>query len=234
MLTFSLPSHAQTTPSSATPAIVGPPRVLILVYQQPGGADQVSVTYDPKVTPAQAAADMDALTQATGWPISSRSITEAASPLTNRPGAMTSVTFAVPGVVQDATHTFPVEALARVFRRYKRLNAVFIVGPQFQFQGARSYADNDIKVVLDQHETSYVYQIQILNQNFSRLPPAQGTAVNAPAHKSPWGILLGILGLAALAGVLVYLLAARLPQSQPKRSNSDAEAETRLEAGTRK
>lgn len=225
------PAHAQTAPA---PVIAGPPAVLVLVYQQPGGADQVSITYDPKVSVSQAAADIESLTQITGWPISSRSITEAASPLTNRPGAMTSVTFAVPGVVQDTSHTFPVDAFARTFHKYKRINAVFIVGPQFQFQGARSYADNDIKLVLDQHETSYVYQIQILNQNFSRLPLAQGTAVNAPAHKSPWGILLGILGLAALAGVIVYFLAARLPQSQPKRRNTDAEAETRLEAGTRK
>ncbi len=233
LLTFSLPSHAQTPSAPAAPIITGPPRVLILVYQQPGAADQVSITYDPKVSQAQAAADMDALTQATGWLISSRSITEAASPLTNRPGAMTSVTFAVPGVVQDATHTFPVEALARVFRRYKRLNAVFIVGPQFGFQGARWYADNDIKFVLDQHDTSYVYQIEVLSQNFSRLPlvPVAGTAA---AHKSPWRVLLGILGAAALAGFIVYSLMSLLPQSKPKLNTTDAEAETRLEAGTRK
>ena len=237
MLTLSLPSYAQTAPAPAAPTITGPPRVLILVYQQPGGADQVSVTYDPKVTQAQAAADMDALTQATGWPISSRSITEAASPLANRPGVMTSVTFAVPGAVQDSSHTFPIEALARVFRRYKRLNAVFIVGPQFGFQGARWYADNDIKVVLDQHGTSYVYQIEVLSQNFSRLPLVSG-AGNAVPHKSPWGILLGILGAAALAGIAVYFLTARLSQSQQKSQfnpdDTNAEAETRLEAGTRK
>ncbi len=231
-LTFSLPSYAQTAP--AAPTISGPPRVLILVYQQPGGLDQVSITYDPKVTQAQAATDMDALTQATGWPISSRSITETASPLTNRPGAMTSVTFAVPGVVQDSSHTFPVEALARVFRRYKRLNAVFIVGPQFQFQGVRSYADNDIKVVLDQHDSSYVYQIQVLNENFSRLPETQ--AAGHAGHRSALGILLAILGAAALAGIVVYLLTARLSRVQPQRQPNldDTEAVTRLEAGTRK
>lgn len=237
MLSLSVPSHAQTAPVPAAPIITGPPKVLILVYQQPGGADQVSITYDPKVSQAQAAADIDALTQATGWPISSRSITEAPSPLTNRPGAMTSVTFAVPGAVQDSSHTFPVEVLARVFRRYKRLNAVFIVGPQFQFQGARSYADNDIKVALDQHGSSYVYQIEVLSQNFSRLPLAPG-AGNAAAHRSPWGILLGVIGAAALVGIAVYLLTARLSRShlksQHRPDDTNAEAETRLEAGTRK
>ena len=231
LFAFNMPSHAQT----AAPTITGPPRVLILVYQQPGGLDQISITYDPKVTQAQAAADMDALTQATGWPISSRSITETASPLTNRPGAMTSVTFAVPGAVQDSSHTFPVEALARVFRRYKRLNAVFIVGPQFGFQGARSYADNNIKVVLDQHDSSYVYQIQVLNENFRRLPEVQ--AAGRPSHRSALGIMLDILGAAAGVGLVVYLLTARLSRIQPQRQpqdDTDAEAVTRLEAGTRK
>lgn len=234
LLAFSLPSHAQTAPTPAAPTIAGPPRVLILVYQQPGAADQVSITYDPKVTPAQAAGDMDALTQATGWPISSRSITEAASPLTNRPAAMTSVTFAAPGVVQDSSHTFPVEALARVFGKYKRLNAVFIAGPQFGFQGTRSYADNDIKFVLDQHGTSYVYQIEVLNQSFSRLPLTQGSTRTAPPRKGAWAILCFILGAAVLAGFIVYLLMTLLPQSQPKLNNTDAEADTWLEAGTRK
>ena len=234
MLGGNVPGRAQTpsVPTITGPAITGPPRVLILVYQQPGGADQVSITYDPKVTQAQAAGDMDALTQATGWPISSRRITEAASPLTNRPGAMTSVTFAVPGAVQDPTHTFPVEALARVFGKYKRLNAVFIVGPQFQFQGARSYADNDIKFVLDQHETSYVYQIEVM-QSFSRLPVVP-VAGNTVVHKSGWIILPGIICAAMLAGLAVYFLTARLSQSRFSPEDTNAEAETRLEAGTRK
>ncbi len=217
------------------PVITGPPRVLVLVYQQPGGADQVSITYDPKVSPAQAAADIDALTQITRWPISSRSITEASSPLTNRPGAMTSVTFAVPGAVQDSSHTFPVEAFARAFHQYKRLNAVFIVGPQFQFQGARSYADNDIKVALDQHDSSYVYQIELLNQNFSHLPLAQAQPhLRVGAGVRSFGVA-NIFVVALLAGLFVYLITSRLvSRAQPKQDNPDAEAETRLEAGTRK
>ncbi len=231
-LLFAAPGQAQTTP---TPTISGPPDVLVLVYQQPGGLDQVDITYARLVPHAEASADIDTLTQISGWPISSRRIKDAAAPMQNRTGAMTSVTFQVPGVVQDSAHTLPIETLARAFRRYKRLNAVFFVGPQFQFQGARSYADNDIKVVLDQHDTAYAYQIEVLNQNFGRLPPVQAGA-GGTARRSPWGILLGIAGLAVLAGLVVYFLAVRL--TQPKLNNptqfDDAEAETRLEAGSRK
>ena len=44
--------------------------------------------------------------------------------------------------------------------------------------------------------------------------------------------VLGILGAAALAGVIVYLLTARLPQARGKSDDNTAEAEARLEAGT--
>ena len=239
---FCTPGRAQTAPAvplapagpaAGGPTISGPPDVLVIVYQQPGGADQVAVTYAHIVPHAQASADIAALAQLTGWPISARSIKDAASPIRDRSSAMTSVSFQVPGVVQDSTHTFPVEALARAFHNYKRVNAVFFVGPQFQFQGVRSYADNDIKVILDQHGTSYTYQIEILNQSFGRLPLTPGSTGSSPAHRSPAGILLAILGIAALAGLMVYFLAARLPQGQAKRENTDAEAD-RLEAGARK
>lgn len=234
---LAVPGYAQS-PAAAVPitTIAGPPEVLVLVYQQPGGLDQVDITYARLVPHAQVSADIDALTQLSGWPISARRIKDAAAPLQNRTGAMTSVTFQVPGVVEDSAHTFPVEVLARAFRKYRRMNAVFFVGPQFQFQGARSYADNDIKVVLDQHDTAYVYQVEVLGQDFGRLPLTQASA--GTAHRSPWGILLGIAGIALLAGLLVYFLASRLPPPGPKRNiqerTQDAEAETGLEAGSRK
>ena len=240
LLVLALPIYAQSPPpAAAAVSVAGPPEVLVIVYQQPGAQDQVNITYAHLVPHAQVSADIDTLTQLSGWPISSRRIKDAPAPLQNRTGKMTSVTFQVPGVVQDSAHTFPVEVLARAFRKYKRLNAVFFVGPLFQFQGARSYADNDIKVVLDQHDTAYAYQVEVLGQSFGRLPLA-ASAASAPAHRSPWGALSAIVGLAALAGLAAYFLAARLtPKSEPKKSGSktdetDTEAESRLEAGARK
>jgi len=230
------PAYAQSPPPAAAVSVAGPPEVLVLVYQQPGGQDQVNITYAHLVPHAQASADIDSLTQLSGWPISSRRIKDASAPLQNRTGAMTSVTFQVPGVVQDSAHTFPVEVLARAFQKYKRLNAVFFVGPQFQFQGARSYADTNIKVVLDQHDTTYAYKVEVLGRSFGRLP-LTASAVGGPTHRPAWSVLLGIIGLAALAGLAAYFVAARLTpgqQSKPKFEETDAEADGRLEAGARK
>ena len=235
LVMLAAPVSAQSSLPAAV-SIAGPPEVLVLVYQQPGGQDQVNITYAHLVPHAQASADIDSLTQLSGWPISSRRIKDASAPLQNRTGAMTSVTFQVPGVVQDSAHTFPVEVLARAFQKYKRLNAVFFVGPQFQFQGARSYADTNIKVVLDQHDTTYAYKVEVLGRSFGRLP-LSASAAGGPAHRSPWGVLLGIIGLAALAGLAAYFVAARLTpgqQSKPKFEETDAEADGRLEAGARK
>jgi len=180
------PAYAQSPPPAAAVSVAGPPEVLVLVYQQPGGQDQVNITYAHLVPHAQASADIDSLTQLSGWPISSRRIKDASAPLQNRTGAMTSVTFQVPGVVQDSAHTFPVEVLARAFQKYKRLNA---------------------------------------------------SAVGGPTHRPAWSVLLGIIGLAALAGLAAYFVAARLTpgqQSKPKFEETDAEADGRLEAGARK
>ena len=224
-----LPGHAQT------PTISGPPDVLVIVYQQPGGSDQVGITYAHLVPHAQVVQDLKALTQATGWPLSALTIKDAAAPVHSQFGPMTAAEFQVPGVVQDAAHTLPVETFARAFHQYKRLNLVFFVGPQFQFQGSTSSADNDIKVSLDQHGTAYAYQIEILNPNFAHLPPVQPPGgVQAAGHRTPWGIFAGILGAAALAGLVVYLLTSRLtPPPGPRPEVRQDDSETRQEVGSK-
>ena len=231
------PGHAQTI-AQAPPAISGPPDVLVLVYQQPGDADQVDITYAHTVPHAQVAQDITALTQATGWPISPRSIKDAAAPMERRLGAMTSIVFQAPGVVQDSSHTLPVETFARAFHTYKRLTMVFFVGPQFAFQGSRAYADHNIKVALDQRGTTYTYQIEMVNSNFGSLPLSSSSAhtVAETGHRAPWRIFLGILAAAMIVGLAVYFLTARLtPKVKLTHTdqNTDAETETRREVGTR-
>ena len=211
-LLFGLPGHAQNAPAPAIapPAIDGPPDVVVVVYQQPGAADQVNITYDPAVPHAQALADCRALTQAGKWPSSPLQVKEAAPPVKSQSGPMTSVTFQALGVVQDTTHTFPVDTFARAFHSYHRMNLVFLVGPQFQFQGVHSYADPNIRMSLDQRSTSYVYQIEVLHPNFGVLPMMQvQTSLQAGAgNKSPVFGLVDIFIVALLAGIFVYGIAA--------------------------
>ncbi len=229
ILMCSLPGHAQ---NAVPPVIGGPPDVVAIVYQQPGAADQVDITYDPAVPQAQALADGRALAQAGGWPSSPLRVQEAAAPVKSQSGQMTSVTFQALGVVQDAAHTFPVDTFARAFHHYRRINLVFFVGPQFQFQGARSYADADIRMALDQHSTSYVYQIEVLHPNFGALPLSQAqTNLRASAGVRPQGkLILGvILGVALLAGLLVYWLASRLTPKEKQYYNSNATLEDKID-----
>lgn len=230
MLALSLPGHAQTAAPAVT--VSGPPDVLVIVYQQPGGADQVDITYARTVPHAQALRDYQALTQAAGWPVGTHSIKDAAAPMHSRSGPMTSVVFQALGVVQDATHTFPIQTFAQAFRSYKRINVVFFVGPQFQFQGPRSYADPDIRMTLDQRGTAYVYAVEILNPSISSLPQI-GSLPPATGHRSPGLLLLVIFGAAALAGLIVYLLTARLTQKAPPQENTK-DTDSRVEAGTRR
>lgn len=226
------PGYAQ-----AAPVISGPPDVVVVVYQQPGGADQVGITYAHTIPRAQAVQDLTTLAQQTGWPLGAVNVKDAAAPVHSRFGPMTAIEFQSPGVIQDSAHTFPIEMFARAFRKYKRLNALFFAGPQFQFQGSRSYADNDIKMTLNQHGTTYAYTVEIDDPNFARLPLRQTRAdmQTGTRHKSPWGILLGILGAAAVAGLLVYLITSRLTQTPALQSGPDTpEAEARREVETRR
>ena len=227
LVVFAMPSYAQT---AALPIVTGPPDVLVIVYQLPDGSDQVDVTYSKIVPHAQAVQDCAALTQAGGWPISPQSIRDAAAPMSRYVRPMTSIAFQALGIVQDTAHTLPIEAFARAFHKYKRLNVVFFVDPQFQFQGARSYADTSIKMRLDQQGTAYTYAVEILDPNSASLPSLTSGAPSSAAHKSPWPVIWGILGVAALAGLVVYLIAARFT---PKPEPAGDSASERLKVGTK-
>ena len=232
-LALGLPGYAQTV--QAPPVIAGPPDVLAIVYQQPGAADQVDITYAHTVPRAQALEDCRVLTQAAGWPVSTQVVKDAAAPMESRSGPMTSVVFQALGVVQPA-HPLPIGLFAQAFHHYRRLKVVFFTEPQFQFQGARLYADNNIKMALVQNGTSYTYDVEILNPN-SAVPPLDASVPPGAGHHSPWAVFWVILGAAALAGLAVYFLTARLtPKAKTDTradQNTDQEAESRMEVGTK-
>jgi hypothetical protein len=227
------PGRAQAPPSAASS---GRPDVLALVYQQPGQADLVDITYAQTVPHAQAQRDLAALAQAGGWATGPSRITDGSAPVQHKI-PMTSCSFTAPGVVQNGTGTLPVEAFITAFRPYKRLALIFSVGPGFQFQGLRDYADNNVQIALEQRGTVYTYQVRIVNPQFTRLdlprPQFTGAAAGTTARRaSPWVLLLGILAAAGAAGVLVYVLMAR-KTPPPPRADSDALAEERTKIGTR-
>jgi len=230
-LTVAAPGRAQAPPGTA---VSGRPDVLVLVYQQAGRGDLVDITYAHTVPHAQAQRDLDALAQASGWAIGPGRVTDGSPP--GQPKiVMTSGRFTAPGVIQDETHTLPVAPFTTAFRSYKRLALIFSVGPQFQFQGPRDYADNNVQIASERRGAVYTYQVRILNPRFSRLnlPPSQAVTGAASPRAVPWTLLLGILAAAGAAGVLVYVLMARKMPPPPPPADPDALSEERTKIGTK-
>ena len=222
------PGLAQAPPSGAA---TGPADVVVLVYQQAGAGDLVDITYLHAVPHAQAQRDLRALAQASGWKVGPGHVSDGTAPVAQKM-MMTSSRVVIPGVIRPETHLLPVEPFLTAFRPYKRLALIFSVSPDFQFQGPRNYADNNVQIALTQGGTVYTYQARILNPQFARLdlPTSQAAAPTAPRHFSPWVLLLGILMAAGAAGLLVYVLMAR--KMPPPGANTDAPTEERTKIGT--
>ena len=227
MLTWGGPGVAQA------PTPVGPPDIVVIVYQRPGLGDQVNVTYARVIPPAQAQRDIQALGQAAGWTIRGSKITNDTPPVQGKIGAMTGASFVVAHAIDDTSHTFPLEALITAFRPYKRLTLVFFVASGFQFQGLGQYADKNVQVVMEQHGSAYTYQIQILNSTFDKLNlplPAQST--ERRGQRSPLLLLLGILLAAGAAGVIVYVVTARMAAPEkPADEKTHPELKDKTNAG---
>lgn len=224
------PSLAQAPPSGAA---TGPADVLVLVCQQAGAGDLVVITYLHAIPHAQAQRDLGALAQASGWRIGPGHVSDGRAPVAQKI-MMTSTKVTIPGVIRPETHLLPVEPFLTAFHPYKRLALIFNISPNFQFQGPRDYADNNVQIALTQGRTPYIYQARILNPQFTRLDlsTSQAAAPTAPRRFSPWVLLLGILMAAGAAGLLVYVLMARKMPPPPPGANTDAPVEERTKIST--
>ena len=206
---LSVSSRAQ----SASPA----PDVLVLVVQRPGLGDQVDITYSGLVAHPQVQRDLDALRKATGWTQTGLKITDDRAPV-QKVRYLTGATFTAPNIVQNETHALPIEAFITAFHLYKNLALIFLVDSSFQFQGWPQYADNNVRITLEQHGAAYTYRVAILNSHFEHLglpgtaQAAAAAAVTAKrkAHVSPLLLLAGIVLAAAFAGLLVFIVVNRL------------------------
>lgn len=233
------PGQAQT-PGQAQAAPADPPDVVALVYQQPGKGALVDMTYARFIPHAQAQADAAALAQASGTPVSASKVTDGEAPVQKKMGVMTGIVFTAPNLIPDDARTLPVEPFITALRHYRRLALIFSVSPGSRFQPLGNYADKNVKIARVQNGTVYTYQVQILNPNFDRLnlPQTQGMAA-APAdvvnqRHAPWALLLGLVGAAIAAGILVYALMARKPPVPPaSREDPNALSEEQTHLGTK-
>ena len=193
--------------------------MLILVFAVPGGPDQIGLTYPGVVPHAQAMRDVKAIVAATGWNISGIHIADQAPPIKKPTGKMTGVDFVVPGAVSLQSRYLPVEPFVNSLRSYHHVTLTYLVGGGFGFEGLRSYADNHVKIALDQRGSNYTYQIFYKDGNFGHLslPRYQLSVADTRSaatgrtrrHRvNPW--LVALVTVAAVgAGCIVYAVLAR-------------------------
>ncbi len=216
LLALAAPGRAQGPPAASSS-----PDVLVLVFQRPGLGDQVSITYNRLVPHAQVQQDLMALRSATGWLLGRVQVSDDRAPV-QKGRFLTGAKFIVPNVVQNATHTLPVGAFITAFRSYKNLALIFIADSSFQFQGWRQYADNNVRITLDQHGSAYTYRVAILNSQFDRLNLSAPPVSHQTRRVSPLLLLLGIALAAAATGILVYIITDRLTPKSAERSPKEA------------
>lgn len=209
---------APSAGAQITGQAVGQPDLLILVFAVPGGPDQVGLTYPGVVPHAQAIRDVKAIRAATGWHISGVHIADQAPPIRKPSGKMTGVDFVVPGAVSLPSRYLPVEPFVNSLRSYRHVTLTYLIGGGFGFEGLRSYADNHVKITLNQRGSNYTYQIYYhdgqfghLNLPHYQLSDADSRSSEAGrAHRrvNPWLVVL--VAVAAVgAGCLAYAVFAR-------------------------
>ncbi|MBV9849868.1 MAG: hypothetical protein JO250_09370 [Armatimonadetes bacterium] len=196
-----------------------PPDVLILVAATSSGQDQIDITYAGMIPHAQAQRDLAALRAATGWTLRRVRITDAPSSLARNRTKMTGVQCVAARVVRPQTHGLTVQPFVQAFRLYPSILLTYFVGQGFQFQGLHDYADNDVRITLDQHGGAYTYQILIRNPRLERLnlPYLQPAASDVRAVRNESGVrpdskrwLFALAAALALAaGCAVYALLSR-------------------------
>lgn len=197
----------------------GQPDILILIFSVPGGPDQIGLTYPGIVPHRQAMRDVKALGAATGWNISGIRITDMPPPIKKPMGKMTGIDFVVQGAVVPQSHYLPVEPFVNSLRSYRHITLTYLIGSKFGFEGLRNYADNHVKIALDQRGSTYTYQIFFHDSRFSHLKLPRYELSNAEAKLSqapsgagqsvtPW--LVALVAAAAVGvGFIVYAIFAR-------------------------
>lgn len=194
------------------------PDVLVLVFTVPGGPDQVGLTYPGLVPHAQVIRDVHAIQTATGWNVSGVHIADLPPPIKKSKQKMTGVDFVVPSAVNPQARYLPIEPFVNSLRSYHHVTVTYLVGSEFGFEGLRHYADNHVKVALDQHGSTYTYQIFYHDGRFGHLNLPRYQLANtsgqvaqaAPSSRrvNPW--LIALVAVAAVgAGCIVYAVFTR-------------------------
>ena len=209
MLGFCGLSSAQAkTPAVSTE--ISNPDVLILVLSGTGPWDQISINYSSEIPVADVRKDILALANENRWVIKNEHATTASA---STPGAKptTSLTFQTPRIVNADSGLLPIEPFITVLKRFKSMEIVFLVSPQFKFHGLKNFDDEYVNIRLKQSGGSYRYRVEIKDNEFERLGLPLKEVKQDNRHRAPitGGVRIALsIALALLGAVLVYFIAA--------------------------
>ena len=187
----------------------GQPDVQILVLQlDAAGMCNAAVTYADKTPLAKAQKDLDSIIKQTGWRVSDPTLTNNPATTPQRP-TRTSVEFVVAKALSPETGGFPLEPLVTALKRFRNIEIVFAMRPEFRFQGLTNYENDYVRIGIRTGGQTYNYRVFVKRADFTKLdlpmvvePIAANTQPPPRSRSVFWPLLIS-----AAVGLGVWLVA---------------------------
>lgn len=145
------------------------PGVFILVFAQGLVPDDIgSFTYASSISQETVQSDLQALRQASNWPLGDANVTTASVEIGGGT-PMTSVEFSAPHIVNRERGILTVEPFVIAFRDHDLVEINYIVDGEYNHRGLRDYSDDYVDIVFNQTENSFRYSVRIRDASFDRL-----------------------------------------------------------------
>jgi len=208
------------------------PRVAVVVLVDPFLGNPATVTYDRRVAQSVVERDLAALAEALRVPLSRLGKWQLTTTLPLEGGArggtaaaavQTQVSFHLPTVVDRVHGAFRLAPFVQAFQTHRWLSLDFLVSDPFPFQGLRDYEDDRVRIRFRGGRNTYSYWIyvkEVTAAPFSLpvMAPLSDLHIHTPTHPhthtstrpvgaGPW---IGVLGLACLSGLAVFLMVLSL------------------------
>lgn len=209
---WALSAFGQDTASTDALVTDTQPQVQMLVLQLDySGTANVALTYPGTESLDAAQKDIVEIGDRTGWQITNPILTNNPPSTPERP-PMTSVEFTVPNAVPVSSSPqaggFKIEPLILALKRFREIELVFAMRPEFRFKGLREYEDDHVRVQLRTAGQTYTYRIEIKRSDFDKLdlPVVVEPVTVTPHSRRGPGIIVPLI-ISICVGLAVWLLA---------------------------